>query len=146
MSNVSVTNKGKDTFVCRWDGVAFDFPPGEPTVIPELAAAFIFAYGQDAAARARVLIRNGWQRNNIPGDEFGPEAADKRLKGFVFKQAAEDAKRAAPEAQLLPQHRGKQPTGVNAMTPGLENDDRKIAARQPIALPGSRAPLAPPAV
>lgn len=96
---VTVTNNGA-AWSGRFDGEPYEFPAGESVTIPERAAMFFFAFGMDDGARARVLVRNGWQQNGIPGHELGPESAKKRLMAFSFKTAP-DVERVKPAPKVL---------------------------------------------
>lgn len=90
--NVSVTNKNKEPYGRKFDGKLYEFPVGEAVVIPVVAAQYLFAYGQTDAERDKILVRNGWQKNGMPGlAEGGPAAAKKRLSNFIFKKAPENA-------------------------------------------------------
>lgn len=152
--NVSVTNGGKEPFTGRFDGQAFEFEPGKPVVITELAASFLFAYGLPDGMRARVLVRNGWQTNGDPKDPQGPEAALKRLRSFVFKAAPDNPGRPKPEAIILATPklttgRGRLPDDAQATkaaadawaaAEGIQSPRAGLPA-QPIRLPGSSAPI-----
>lgn len=145
--NVSVTNGGKEPFTGRFDGQEYEFLPGKPVVITELAASFLFAYGLPDAMRARVLVRNGWQQNGSPKDPLGPEAALKRLRSFVFKSAPDTPGRAKPVAIVLdtPQvtGRGRVPdtTAADAWAAAEGLAPRAGLPANPIRLPGSSAPI-----
>jgi len=147
MPSVVITNKTDEDYTARFDGTVYAFPVDKPVTIPEAAAAFIFAYGMDDAARQRILIRNNWLRNGMPGDPFGPEAAMKRLQGFVFKKGPEDAKKAPPEKLIAPSQM-REMTGINAVSPGAieraQTDGKTIVPRT-LRLPGAPGPMLPPA-
>lgn len=142
MSTVVVINKNKEPYTGRYDGENYTFPPGDAVTVPEETAAFLFGYGQDDARRQRIIIRNGWQKNGIPGDDDGPEAAKKRLANFVFKRGPEPEPAPMKEKQLLPQHRAM--TGINAVSPEAKDDGKTILPRSAVRLPGGKA-LVPPA-
>lgn len=90
MKNVSVVNHNDEAWTGRHNGVAYAFEPGKAVTIPEFAAMFLFGYGMGDEQRHRALIRNGWLKTSDPKDEHGPVAADKFMKKFRFKQAADD--------------------------------------------------------
>lgn len=121
MPNVSVTNRG-ERFIGRFDGVEYVFDNMEAVVIPERAAAFLFAYGQDDAGRTRALVRNGWQRNGTPDAPDGPLAAKKRLNAFIFRAAPDAPGRPKPQAKVLAP---------------------VVRSAEVINIPGTSAPLAP---
>lgn len=160
--NVSVTNKNEEAYSRKFDGKLYEFPSGVAVVIPDVAAQYLFAYGQGDAERQKILIRNGWQQNGQPGmAEGGPMQAAKRLANFVFKKAPEDAPKAKPEKvvtegvkQAVAAKGARVPGGIAAISPHARDDGKTIlprgaaAAGMPtgtIHLPGSKAPLAPPA-
>lgn len=142
MPSVIVINRNKEPWAGRFDGKPYAFPPGEAVTVPEEAAGFLFGYGRDDDARAKILIRNGWQKNGIPGHIDGPESAQKRLKNFVFKRGPEDPAPPVKEKKVLPQHR--ELTGINAVSPDAKDDGKTILPRAPVRLPGG-ANLIPPA-
>lgn len=125
MPNVIVTNKNAEGYTRSFNGVSFTFPPGEPVTIPEAAAQYLFAYGKQQADRNKILVRNGWQRNGLKGDPFGPDAALKRLQSFVFKAAPDDEPRKKPEKKLAPataeMKAKREMTGINAVSPALQS-------------------------
>lgn len=139
MGTVTVTNKNEDEYQRKFDGELYKFPSGEPVTIPEAAAAYLFAYGQDDEARKKIVVRNGWQKNGMPSHPEGPEAAMKRLKKFIFKKGPEPEAAKKPEKQIAPSQRA--PTGINAISPTARDDGRTILPRGPVGLPGSSAPL-----
>ena len=142
--SIVVTNKGDTPHKGRFDGKDYAFPVGVPVSIPDSAAAHIFAFGKSDADRARVLVKNGWQKNGTPGDPHGPDMAKKRLESFVFQVITdEEVARAVKPKQTLPPPRVK--TGVNAMSPLVEQNGQRMPQGGPMSLPGSSAPLAPPA-
>jgi hypothetical protein len=160
--NVSVTNKNDEDYARKFDGKLYEFPVGKAVVIPDVAAQYLFAYGQDDAARQKILVRNGWQKNGAPGlAEGGPIAAMKRLQNFVFKAAPDDEPRAKPSKVVTEGVKqavaaGKQarvPGGIGAISAHAKDDGRTILPRPAasgatggtIHLPGKAAPLAPPA-
>lgn len=140
--SVIVTNKNDEEYARKYDGDSYVFPPDEPVTIPEIAAAYLFAYGLTDDDRTRICIRNGWQRNGMPGDEFGPTAAMKRLKNFVFRKGPESK---APEKPIKKVAPPMGQTGINAVSAHAKDDGRKILPRDTIRIPGSTGPLAPPA-
>lgn len=99
--NVTVTNRGEEAFVGRFDGVSYAFPCGESVVIPARAAQFLFAYGMTDADRKRALIRNGWHTTSDPTDPHGPAAAEKRMRAFVFKKAPDSPEREKPQPIVI---------------------------------------------
>lgn len=121
MASVSVSNRG-ERFVGRFDGREFVFENMEAVVISDRAAAFFFGYQQNDATRAKVLVRNGWQRNSDPASPEGPDAAKKRLQSFVFRAAVEE-ERAKPQAKVL--------------------NPQVVTSAAAINIPGKSAPLAP---
>ena len=196
-----VPSRNAEAFSRRFDGELFSFPPGERVSVPEDAAAYIFAYGQNDAARARVLIRNGWQRNGA----LDLPAALERLHKFVFNQAPPAAAPAKPQKKVLASMKAKAaidaeivdvgnpitpnpgegspgeppsqglmletnpteqqieetdtqpgsgdavsakpptrtPTGIAAMSPGVDPGGHTRVPRGTISLPGRSAPIAP---
>lgn len=158
--NVSVTNKNDEPYSRKFDGKLYEFPVGQAVVIPVIAAQYLFAYGMEDADRQKILVRNGWQRNGLPGmAEGGPQQAMKRLQNFVFKAADSDAPAAKPakvvtegvkravEAKLA-----RVPGGIGAISAHAKDDGKTILPRPPAAgatgantlrLPGKAAPLAP---
>lgn len=153
MANVSVTNRNDEPYARRFDGKLYEFAPGEAVVIPTEAARYIFGYGGTDADRSRILVRNGWQKNGIPDDDCGPNAALKRLQNFVFKAAADDPLPAKPKKKIAPSQERelaakepeRKPGGIGAMSAlvdehGNRTDGKK---RETIHLPGSKAALAP---
>lgn len=143
MGTVTVTNKNEDEYQRKFDGELYKFPSKEPVTIPEVAAAYLFGYGQDEEARKKIVIRNGWQKNGMPGDPSGPEAAMKRLKNFIFKKGPEPEAQKKPEKQVAPSQRA--PTGINAISPHARDDGKTILPRGPVGLPGASGPLVPSA-
>lgn len=143
MSNVVVINRNKELWGRKFDGKLYSFPPGEAVTIPELAARYLFGYGGEDEDRARIVVRNGWQKNGIPGHDDGPEAAMKRLKSFIFKRGPEDEAPKKPEKKMLPQHR--EMTGINAISPDAKDDGKTILPRSAVRIPGAGANLIPPA-
>lgn len=156
MGTVVVTNKNEEAYARKWDGELFSFPPGDPVTIPEAAAMYLFGYGGTDAVRAQILVRNGWQRNGVDTDPFGPVFAMKKLRNFIFKKGPEDAPKAKPEKKLAPMHQqGKrEPGGINAFSPNAKDDGKTIVMRdipklgessKTLKLPRKDGPLAPPA-
>ncbi len=143
--SIVVTNKGEHPHRGRFDGKSYEFPVDEPVSIPDAAAAYLFAFGKTDADRAKLLVKNGWQKNGNPGDPYGPEAARARLNSFVFQVVKEeDVVRAArPKATV----EGRQKTGVNAMSSLVDERGNRTAPASggPMQLPGSSAPIAPAA-
>ncbi len=145
MSEVIVTNKNEQPYSRKYDGTLFKFAPGEPVTIPEDAAAYLFGYGQTDEDRARIVIRNGWQKNGIPDDPEGPEAAMGRLKNFIFRKGPEPKAAEKPEKKIAPSQKLERvPTGINAVSPEARDDGRTILPRSPVRIPGKVGPLAPP--
>ncbi len=139
---IVVTNRGK-LFEGRFDGKAYEFPTGEGVPIPLAAASYIFAYGKADEDRKRLLIKYGWQKNGTKGDPFGPEAAMKRLGEFQFREEADDAP--APKEKRKIE---RAMTGVNAMSKMVGQDGQRrprVPDSPAVMIPGSTAPLAPPA-
>lgn len=143
-----VTNKGAEAYSGRFDGKEYEFPVDAPVTVPETVAAFLFGYGRNDAYRHTILVRNGWERNGMPNDPFGPVQAMKRLQSFVFKAAPESKKADAPPQVSLK----REMTGVNAISPNAKDDGKTILPRSnTLHVPsfadskGKRAPLAPPA-
>ncbi len=143
--SIVVTNNGEQPHRGRFNGVDYSFPVGVPVSMPESAAAHIFAYGKSDADRAKVLVKNGWQRNGTQFDPFGPDMAMKRLQSFAFQIVTdEDAVRASkPVKQIAPAQRER--TGVNAMSKLADASGNTMPRGGAMQLPGSAAPLAPPA-
>lgn len=152
MGNVAVTNGNKEVYSRQFDGKLYTFKPDVPEIVSEDAAAYLFAYGKTDADRKKILIRNGWQKNGLPGDDFGPEKAMKRLQAFVFKAAPDDEKPAKPSKKLAPAtvemlKEKRTPTGVNAVTPGLEATGGMVHNKggNTLHLPGKSAQRPQPA-
>ncbi len=144
--NVIVTNKNAEPFKGKFDGTSYEFAPGEPVTIPALAARFLFGFGGGDADVARVLVRNGWQKNGSPADPMGPVAAMKRLQGFSFASAPDDPAPEKPKAKVLKPKvitKTQEPEVKAEVAPplGLPMKSRG----QQISLPGRSAPLAPSA-
>jgi hypothetical protein len=99
--NVSVTNQGEEVYIGRFNGREYEFPVGEPVLVPQIVAQFLFAYGMTDADRVRVLVRNGWHTTSDVEDPFGPVAAKERLESFVFKKAPDAPARKKPEPKVL---------------------------------------------
>lgn len=155
MKNVVVTNKNTEAYSRKFDGKLYSFPTDEPVIVPEGAAGYLFGYGLGEADRARILIRNGWQKNGVSGDPFGPDTAMKRLQNFVFKSAPDDAPRLKPEKKIAPGtaeiKKNREMTGVNAVSPDLIATGGMVHNKggpATIHLPnkGAKAPLLQPAV
>lgn len=142
---VIVTNRNVEVYARRFDGELYTFPPNEPVTIPESAAAYLFAYGMTDADRQRIVIRNGWQKNGMPGDALGPDGAMKRLKNFVFKKGPEPKAHEKPAKKVLPGQQARVPTGINAISEHAKDDGRTILPRDVVRIPGQPGPLAPPA-
>ncbi len=141
--SIVVTNKGELPHKGRFNGKDYEFPVGDPVSIPESAAMHIFAYGKGDADRARLLIKNGWQKNGTPGDPAGPEAARARLNSFVFQVVSEeDVAKATKPKQVAPV---RKPSGVNAMSSLVSENGQRKPIGGPMQLPGSSAPIAPAA-
>lgn len=154
MGNVAVTNGNKEAYSRPFDGKVYTFKPDVPEIVSEDAAAYLFAYGKSDADRKKILIRNGWQKNGLAGDEFGPDKAMKRLQAFVFKAAPDDEKPAKPSKKLAPatvemlkEKEKRVPTGVNALTPGLEATGGMVhnKGNSTLHLPGKATPRLQPA-
>jgi hypothetical protein len=138
--NVSVTNKGED-FTGKFDGKEYVFERGKTVVIPEKAAMFLFAFGMDDAARARVLVRNGWQKMG------GPEhlrAAKARLGEFSFREGPEDAPRAKPKAIVLEPIRMKDTPRKREAAPPVQDADEVVDDDAPQEPVKAVAPLITP--
>lgn len=133
---VVVTNKNPESYARKFDGTLYTFPPDEAVTVPVAAARFLFAFGGTDADRARIIVRNGWQKTSVPGDAFGPEAAQQRLKNFIFRNG--------PKAETIVREKKRLPTGVNAVSEKTvaNNDGRKILPST-VRLPGSPQRLAP---
>lgn len=143
MPNVIVTNKNDDAYCRKFDGKLYEFEPGKAVTIPEAAAAYLFAYGKTDADRQRIVVRNGWQKNGIQTDPWGPKAAMKRLQNFVFNAAPEEPAAKKPEKKIAPSQL-KQPGGINAMSEladanGLRKPDAPRASGGTLHLPGNKA-------
>lgn len=74
--HVRVTS-GKETIRARWNGVDYEFRPGEPQDIHHVIAAHIFGFGSDDKSAA--LARLGWAQSS---DQF--PAAMQRLQHVRF--------------------------------------------------------------
>lgn len=141
---IVVTNRNGEEHHGKFDGKEYVFPPNQPVSVPEDVAMHLFAYGKGDVDRARVLIRNGWQRTGDNTSPFGPKAAMEKLQRFAF-QVIEDpppvpkAKRVVTGPQPKLQ---RQPTGVNAMS-SLVDERGQRKPNGTINLPGSAAPIAP---
>ncbi len=146
-ANVTVINKG-DAFKGKFDGKVYEFPNDEPVTIPTLAARFIFGFGGSDVDRARVLVRNGWQKVGNPTAPDGPLAAQKRLASFVFKAAPDDQLPPKPVAKVLKPMvkviEKKTEPEAKSEAPAVEGLPLKSRGSQ-ITLPGRTAPLAPSA-
>lgn len=146
--NVIVTNKNAEAYSWRWNGTEYNFETGKAVTIPVLAAAFLFGYGKTDEDRARILIRNGWQKNGMPNDPLGPKAAMEKLGNFVFKEAPAEEGRKKKEAIVLPPPKmARVPTGINAISPTAVDNGRTILPKDPAStlhLPG-KAPRQAPA-
>lgn len=141
---IVVTNRNAEEHKGKFNGKVYTFPPNQPVSIPEDAAMHLFAFGKSDADRARILVRNGWQRTGDNESVVGPKAAMERLNKFAF-HVIEDAppipkeKRVVKGPTLKPQ---RQQTGVNAMSSMVdEHGQRKPHGN--INIPGSAAPIAP---
>ena len=144
MPNVVVTNKNDEAYSRKFSGEPYEFKPGVPVTITDVAAAYLFGYGRDEAVRRKILVRNGWQQNGIDGDPFGPVHAMKRLQNFVFKAAPDDPVRPKPEKKLAPATKAaREAGGINAMSPGVDAGGNKITVRETLHLPGKTGPNSP---
>ena len=142
MSTVVVTNKNEEAYSRKFDGDLYSFPPGEAVTIPESAAAYLFGYSLTDDDRKKIVVRNGWQKNGMPGDPAGPEAAMKRLHNFTFRKGPEPKATEKPAKKVLPEQQGRVMTGINAVNPKAKDDGKTILPRSMVRLPGSSAPLA----
>jgi hypothetical protein len=157
--NVSVTNKNSEPYSRKFDGKLYEFPVGQAVVIPVVAAQYLFAYGMEDGDRAKILVRNGWQRNGLPGlAEGGYEQAKKRLGNFVFKSAEPDAAPEKPKkvvtagVEAAAAKLARVPGGIGAISAHAKDDGKTILPRaaatgatggNTLRLPGKAAPLAP---
>lgn len=65
MSEVTVTNTGKEELVDSYNGEVFRFAPGKTVTIPALVANHIFGWGEEN--KEPHLVRLGWvvTRNDL---------------------------------------------------------------------------------
>lgn len=149
--NVSVTNGNAEQYSRQFDGKLYEFPPSKMVVVPEEAAAYLFAYGKTAADRKKILVRNGWEKNGLKGDPFGPDTAMKRLEAFVFKSAPDDPAADKPSKKLAPatmeMKKKREMTGVNAVSPALVETGGMVHGKgaNTLHLPNKDAPRLQPA-
>jgi hypothetical protein len=58
MSDVTVTNTGKEDFHDAWDGKVYSFPPKQPVVVSRAIAHHIFGHGE--TDKEPYVVRLGW--------------------------------------------------------------------------------------
>jgi len=86
VQNIIVTNNGVEPFSKSWDSAMYSFPPGEPVIIPEGAAKYLFGYAMGPVEREACLRRNGWMNTSDPVTSDKHADAVKRLDAFVFQK------------------------------------------------------------
>ncbi len=132
MENVVVTNRNEFEFVGKFDGKEYRFPTDEPVTISVLVAGFLFGFGKSDADRQRAIIRQGWQKNNVPGADNGPEHGVMILNKFMFTM---------PEDELPVVKMGGKPEAEKEVppAPGGERSILTLRKKAPLAHPAKAA-------
>jgi hypothetical protein len=75
-----ITNRNDFPFTGRFNGIDYEFPVGEPVIIPDDAGVHIFAIGK--WEKTEVLARHGWAKATDPR-----EVGVAILNNFAFEHA-----------------------------------------------------------
>lgn len=122
-----VTNRNDFAFTGRYDGKDYDFPKGDPVIVPVDAAVHIF--GMQETNKAIIYARHGWA---LPGK--GTMADGKAiLDNFAFE--AVDFALPAPLAERGPAPALQEAGGEGDVSDGA---DSKLPANRG-GKPGARA-------
>lgn len=120
--DVVVTNRNAEAFERRYDGTLYAFPPGERVQIPIQAATYLFGYGGTDVQRAKILVRNGWQRSSMKTAPDGPEAAAAILQNFVFNAAEPVQAPVKREKKVLASMQAKKAMATRGAQPAQDAD------------------------